>query len=54
MKKLYLAGFALALALFGTPAATTAQNLSETATQEIYVFSGFDVQKLLELFYTVE
>ncbi|MBQ3244381.1 MAG: endo-beta-N-acetylglucosaminidase [Bacteroidaceae bacterium] len=54
MKKRYFAGFALALALLGTPAETTAQNLSETATQEIYDFSGFDVQKLLDLFYTVE
>ncbi len=54
MKKRYFAGLALALALFGAPAETTAQNLSETATQEIYDFSGFDVQKLLDLFYTVE
>ena len=54
MKKRYFAGLALALALFGAPAETTAQDLSETATQEIYDFSGFDVQKLLDLFYTVE
>lgn len=54
MKKRYFAGLALALALFGAPVETTAQDLSETATQEIYDFSGFDVQKMLDLFYTVD
>lgn len=54
MKKRYFAGLALALTLVGAPAEVTAQNLSETATQEIYDFSGFDVQKLLDLFYAVE
>ena len=54
MKKRYFAGLALALALTGVPATTTAQTMSETATQEIYDFSGFDVQKMLDLFYAAE
>ena len=52
MKKRYFAGLALALALFGSPVATTAQSADNT-THEIYDFSGFDVQKMLDLFYNV-
>ena len=54
MKKRYFAGLALALALTGVPATTTAQTESETATKEIYDFSGFDVQKMLDLFYAAD
>ena len=54
MKKRYFAGLALALALAGVPATTTAQTESETATKEIYDFSGFDVQKMLDLFYAAD
>ena len=54
MKKRYFAGLALALALTGVPATTNAQTMSETATQEIYDFSGFDVQKMLDLFYAAD
>lgn len=45
MKKSYIAGLALAFALSAAPA--TAQ------TDEVYDFSGFDTQKMLDLFYTV-
>ena len=54
MKKRYFAGLALALAFLGVPATTSAQTMSETATQEIYDFSGFDVQKMLDLFYAAD
>ena len=54
MKKRYFAGLALALALAGVPTVTTAQTQSETATKEIYDFSGFDVQKMLDLFYAAD
>ena len=50
MKKRYFAGLALALALFGAPVATMAQ-ADDTTAHEIYDFSGFDVQKMLDLFY---
>lgn len=53
MKKRYFAGLALAAALLGSPMTTVAQAVSETATKEIYDFSGFDIQKMLDLFYTV-
>ena len=52
MKKRYFAGLALAMAFMGSPMVATAQT-SETATKEIYDFSGFDVQKMLDLFYEV-
>lgn len=51
MKKTYIAGLALACALFGQPA--TAQEYSPTATDEIYDFAGFDVKAMLDLFYSV-
>ena len=53
MKKRYFAGLALALALIGAPVATTAQS-SNTTEHEIYDFSGFDVQTLLDLFYSAQ
>lgn len=53
MKKRYFAGLALAFAFLGMPVATTAQTLSETTTEEIYDFAGFDVKNMLDLFYTV-
>ena len=53
MKKRYFAGLALAFALCGAPVATTAQS-ADTTTKEIYDFSGFDVQKMLDLFYAAE
>ena len=53
MKKRYFAGLALAFALCGAPVATTAQS-ADTTTKEIYDFSGFDVQKMLDLFYAAD
>ena len=46
MKKFYFAVFALAATLFVSP--VTAQD------EEIYDFSGFDVKKMLDLFYAVD
>lgn len=51
MKKRYFAGLALALTLCGAPVQSTAQTYSETATEEIYDFSGFTDENLLNLFY---
>ena len=46
MKKLYFAVLALVFAVFTAPV--------QAQTDEIYDFSGFDVAKMLELFYQVE
>lgn len=50
MKKSYIAGLALMCLLHGAPA--TAQEYSSTATDEIYDFTGFSDENLLNLFYT--
>ncbi len=50
MKKKYFAGLALlCMAALGTPA--TAQEMSPTATDEVYDFSGFTDTGMLNLFY---
>ena len=45
MKRLYFAVLALVFAMFSNPV--------QAQSDEIYDFSGFDVQKMLDLFYTV-
>lgn len=49
MRKTYIAVLAFAFALIGAAPATA----QDTTTDEIYDFSGFDVENILDLFYNV-